>query len=1119
MSEIRKDQIAEKNVLENLIPTKKQLDMVNALDSALKELAKTAKTGLAADSSTVSGIKAQTDAQEKLKLITAEKVKLDKEKIKLSERLKLADSAQAKENAKLREELNRKNKVVRDGIKADLDQGNAYKKLVRETRDYKNESKRLGAELLALGQKTKTNATQWDDLSNKYRKATNAAKVGDAQLKKLDKTVGDNFRNVGNYRSALGGLSSALGTLGIAVGVGATVRNISGIIADFDQAQTDLASISGKTADELAPLTAQAKELGATTQFSATQITGLQIELAKLGFTSQEITDSTGGIANFAAATGVEIPRAAALAGSALRAFNLDATEIDRVVSTLGVATTKTALDFSQLETGLSTIAPVAASFGFSIEDTTALLGQLSNAGFDASSSATATRNILLNLADANGSLAQELGRPIKSADDLAAGLQELQAKGIDLASALELTDKRSVAAFSTFLNNSGTLVELRDSITDVNGELTDMAEKRLDSVNGQLALLSSAWEGFILDTNEASGAATLFKNAIGFLANNLTTILGLLARAVVYYGTYRATLAVVNSAQNGFLKSLGQSIKNFPKFVRGLKTASFSVKGFSTALKGVPLVAIIAGLTELVMWLFNTEDATNQLTDAEQALNDELERGNELRAERTKSQRDINEQFEIRDKLTQAQIKNLIQEIELEIALSESKEAKIKTAKNEIGTFKEATFNQKELARVTAEMVKLEKDIASASGSRQRQLQNQVPLLQSQIDLFNANVLAEQRNLELRKEGSDLSDDEISNLKLRREQLAALLPLIKDETKSRGKSSKTTKEKTEDIKDLTESLIEQRDYLKESIDYWEEYRRQTDLLNIDEDAIFQADLDRGAPILETDVVEENANNIYDIANELQQRITEALEREIDKRLALNQKEQDAAKSQQDYFKELAAQGNIEAQQSLAKQVEIEREAIREQQRLEKQKQNIQVIGAGLQSFSSALNAGKTPGQAFAETILTTQALVQFLSNLSFFAKGTDNAPAGMAVVDEQGAEIITDRLGNIKQIGSDSGARLTKLAAGDKVKTAEETANIMAQLGAMSNFTSIAPKDKAGTSYDLMTLGKLEAIERAIKNQPHSTTDWNRIGNGMGEIVERKVKGKDIFINRHRIK
>ena len=69
-------------------------------------------------------------------------------------------------------------------------------------------------------------------------------------------------------------------------------------------------------------------------------------------------------------------------------------------------------------------MAPVAKAFGFSIEDSTALLGQLANAGFDASSAATATRNILLNLADANGDLAKELGRPIKNAEDLAAGFK-----------------------------------------------------------------------------------------------------------------------------------------------------------------------------------------------------------------------------------------------------------------------------------------------------------------------------------------------------------------------------------------------------------------------------------------------------------------------------------------------------------------------------------------------------------------------------------------------------------------------------------------------------------------------------------------------------------------------
>ena len=157
----------------------------------------------------------------------------------------------------------------------------------------------------------------------------------------------------------------------------------------------------------------------------------------------------------FAKATGADLSEAASLTGSALRAFGLEADQAERVTAVLGVSTTKTALDFQKLNAGLSTVAPVANAFGFSIEETTALLGQLSNAGFDASSSATATRNILLNLADANGKLAKSLGRPVTNAKELAEGLQELDAKGIDLAEALELTDKRSVAAFQNILKRS----------------------------------------------------------------------------------------------------------------------------------------------------------------------------------------------------------------------------------------------------------------------------------------------------------------------------------------------------------------------------------------------------------------------------------------------------------------------------------------------------------------------------------------------------------------------------------------------------------------------------------------------------------------------------------------
>lgn len=469
-------------------------------------------------------------------------LKIEQEKEKLKQQKMRTDKMVTAEQEKQNKQAERQKKIA-------ADQANAYKKLEKNTRELKNESKRLGAEMLALEQAGRRNSAEYRKLASQYKVVTTAAQQGDAQLKKLDKTVGDNFRNVGNYKSALGGLATALGGLGIAFGAGAIIRNTFGIIANFDQAQADLAAISGKTKDELAGLTEQAKELGATTQFSATQITEMQIELAKLGFTTEQIQESTKAVGNFAAATGADIPRAAALAGAALRSFNLPATEMERVVSVLGVSTTKSALDFSKLEASMATIAPVASSFGFSIEDTTALLGTLSNAGFDASSAATATRNILLNLADSSGDLAQQLGRPIRNVEDLAMGLKELEGRGIDLAQALELTDKRSVAAFSTFLKNSSQLVELKGNITDVNDELEAMAEKRLDSINGQLTLLSSAWEGFILGTNDATGASESIKNAIGFLAKNLSNIMNIIVKVGRAWLVYKTTTIAVNTA------------------------------------------------------------------------------------------------------------------------------------------------------------------------------------------------------------------------------------------------------------------------------------------------------------------------------------------------------------------------------------------------------------------------------------------------------------------------------------------------------------------------------------------------------------------------------------------
>ena len=216
-----------------------------------------------------------------------------------------------------------------------------------------------------------------------------------------------------SFTSGIGAYASGIGRLGLEAGlaVGGVAALVRGMkeavdtVIEFGSKQAVLASILGTTREGIGELTAQAVQLGSTMAFTASQISEAQIELAKLGFTQGEILSSTEGVSRFALVTGVDVADAATVAGSALRSFDLDATEMDRVVSVLGVSTAKTALDFEKLKVGVGTAFATAKTFGLEIEDVTTLLGELSNKGLSASVASTATRNILLNLADSGGKL------------------------------------------------------------------------------------------------------------------------------------------------------------------------------------------------------------------------------------------------------------------------------------------------------------------------------------------------------------------------------------------------------------------------------------------------------------------------------------------------------------------------------------------------------------------------------------------------------------------------------------------------------------------------------------------------------------------------------------------
>jgi TP901 family phage tail tape measure protein len=600
-----------------------------------------------------------------------ESARIAKGKITTAAKLAQATSKEAKELQKLRVELQKTNKAEKEN--AELSS--------RLTSEYRKQSIILNK----LRARFKDVALVQGESSKEAKRLASQITVLDAKLKKVDAAAGQFGRNVGNYPKQLGGAVRSLRSFAAAFGftsavfiLAQTVKNAIGIFKDFDQAQADLAAILGRSKDEISALTEQALELGATTAFTATQVSALQLELAKLGFDDAQILAATLGIENLAIATGVEAARAAKLGGSALRGFALDASEANRAAATLAVSTTKSALTFETLETALPKVSAIAKSFGFTIEDTTALLGGLSNAGFESSIAGTSLRQIFLQLADSNGKLAKRLGGGAKNFDELIEQFKKLETEGISLGEAFNLTNARSVAAFKVFLSGAEDIRTLRNSITDVEDELDVLADQKLDSVTGRVTLLNSAWQGWILSLDSSGEAADNIKKALEFLTKNLDKMLNTIIKIGKAFLIYKAIIIGTSLATKLYTATTTALKIAQIALSKGLKAAKVEMIALNIATKANPigiLLTVLAG--GVAIWLA-FKNGVSDTADEMKRLKEES------------------------DKATKAIVDNTITQVEAQIALvdlqaetaKKANEEKIKLLNENIKTTEEGAAN-----------------------------------------------------------------------------------------------------------------------------------------------------------------------------------------------------------------------------------------------------------------------------------------------------------------------------------------------------------------------------------------------------------------------------------------
>lgn len=319
---------------------------------------------------------------------------------------------------------------------------------------------------------------------------------------------------VGSLKNLGGQMFAGLGIIAGLRAMASVVTNSIKIFKDFTKESSRLAAILGKNKNEISGLTEQAKLLGSTTAFTASEVVALQIELAKLGFNLREIEDSTEGILALAAATGQDLASSAELAGATLRIFNLDASEMSRVTDVLALSTSRSSLSMEKLSTIMPIVGKTAQIAGVSLERTAALAGTLTDRGLDASMAGTALRNIFL-----------ELSKKGISWND---AMEQINNSTDKNKTAMDLFGKRAAAAGVVLSETAGSTARLTTELENANGAALTMADTMLNNLSGDITKASSAWEGFILSILKGEGD---FAKAIRGIVQVATNLLGTLTR------------------------------------------------------------------------------------------------------------------------------------------------------------------------------------------------------------------------------------------------------------------------------------------------------------------------------------------------------------------------------------------------------------------------------------------------------------------------------------------------------------------------------------------------------------------------------------------------------------
>ena len=413
------------------------------------------------------------------------------------------------------------------------------------------------------------------------RLETEVDKLKDQQvdLKKTMDEAGEGAKGFGEKSvEALDAVESVLATAGIAKALGEikdAYMDCINTAGDFEASMSNVEALSGASGDELEALSDKAKEMGASTKFTAGESADALSYMALAGWNTQSMLEGISPVLNLAAAANMDLAQASDIVTDYLTAFGLKASDTTHFVDVMAYAMAHSNTDVIQLGEAYKACASTATSLGYSVEETTAVLATMANAGVKGGEAGTALNAIFTRLATNTKKCGDELANYGVNIYDAQGNMQSLSSILTGIAGVWgDLTDQEQANLAKTIAGTnqysklqtimagcSEAAAEGGQSFSDYTAALNNCAESAdkmagtmLDNMNGRLVLMQSAADGLKIAIGEdltptMSGLYDVGAQVLGwmqgFVEENPSVIKGIAAGTVTLGGLAGAITAV----------------------------------------------------------------------------------------------------------------------------------------------------------------------------------------------------------------------------------------------------------------------------------------------------------------------------------------------------------------------------------------------------------------------------------------------------------------------------------------------------------------------------------------------------------------------------------------------